>query len=593
MATVSIQCEVSVPSASKRSTFPQRDMSGAKLGLVMATASAGLRLLMLWRQGGLFSDIEYDDGVHFGSSLLLAHGHALYRNQVFLHPPGISLLLLPFSWASEWFGQSTTFALTRLTTVAVSAAVAGLLTYIVRRGGSFRRALVAGACCVVLAPSIVAGSTLMLEPWLGLFGLLAVERLTRSSPRSLDVALAGCYLGAATTIKAWGVIPLMGVGIWLLCERRGHELRRLMAAAAAAIVLVIGPFLAVGGSRLIDDVAWTQLRRPPDGVQGLLSRTAILLGLDAHLSTRSHVLVLTTLVGIAVLLVRAALTPGAARLSATVLAIAIPIFANAPSFFFHYGDFFTPWAALCIATQPEFRWSARILPVSVSAGAAALLVVGLLYQSGELVRDQKAAYVDVAQLQRLVGERTCVISDEASLLVLAGAFDRSGCPSWLDPRGAALAELSGPPIANFYPSGFQHLPRWQHEYVALMSHADMLILSGEPCGHPEWTTATCQWMQTQFRHIADVGHSGPARIPVEVWQRRGLATPRSRRRTPDPTTAPAGLTSKRLFHRGLRRVTVTTEQPRRSRLSLGGTSCTASSQVSQPPSLVHFSARPL
>lgn len=98
----------------------------------------------MWRQGGLFSEIEYDDGVHLGSSLLLTHGQGLYGDQVFLHPPGISLLLLPFSVTSTWFGQPAMFALTRRVTVVVSAAVAGLVAYIVMRAGSSRRAILAG-----------------------------------------------------------------------------------------------------------------------------------------------------------------------------------------------------------------------------------------------------------------------------------------------------------------------------------------------------------------------------------------------------------------------------------------------------------------
>jgi alpha-1,2-mannosyltransferase len=519
MATVSIHCKAPPAPRLEGASVPFKRSGGVTLSLVIAAVSAALRLLMLSRQGGLFSDIEYDDGVHLGSSLLIAHGHVLYRDQVFLHPPGISLLLLPFAWASAWVGQPTAFALTRLTTVVVSAAVAGLLTYLVRRGSSSRRALLAGSFAAVLAPSIVAGSTLMLEPWLGLFALLAVERLTRSSPRRMDVALAGVYLGVATTIKAWGVIPLAGVAIWLLWERRSRETLRLMGAAAVTIAAVIGPFLVLGGNRLLNDIAWTQLRRPPDGVQGLLARMASLLGRNGHLSANSCVLSALILAGIAIVIARAARTPGVARLSAIVLAIAIPVFANAPSFFFHYGDFFTPWAALVIATQPAIRWPQRIIPSPIFAAAAAIVVFSLLVQSVGLVRHQRSADVNGDQLQRLVGQHGCVVSDQVSLLVLAGAFDRKGCPSWLDPRGAALTELRGAEDAHFYPNGFRRLPRWQHEYLALMSHADVLILSGEPCGHSEWTTATCHWVQAHFRRVAKVGYAGPARTPVEVWRR--------------------------------------------------------------------------
>ena len=522
MTSVSVQDEARQPSSVRNGRWRSRPLPGLGPVAAIAAGAAALRLLLMWRQGGLFSDIEYDDGVHLGSSLLLAHGHALYRDQVFLHPPGISLLLLPFSWASGWWGQPIAFALARLVTVAVSAATAGLVTFIVLRASTTRRGLLAGAFAAVFAPSIVAGSTLMLEPWLALFSLLAVERLTRSAPRRIDVALAGGYLGAATMIKAWGVIPLAGAALWLLCERRRHPVPRLLMAAAASIAVLFGPFLAIAGSRLLNDVVWAQLSRPPDGLQGMIARTASILGLRGPLLTRDRVLVALVLAALAILILRALLTPGVARLSAVVLAIAIPIFANAPSFFFHYGDFFTPWTALLLAGMPAPRWSRPLsrIHVNLPAAGAALIVIGLLYQSVGLIARQKPADMNVALLQRIVGRHACVVSDQVSRLVLAGAFDRPACPSWLDPDGTALTELRGPVAANFYPTGFQRLPRWQHQYVALMSHASLLILTGRPCGHPEWTAATCQWVQVHFRFVADVGHAGPGRVPVQVWQRR-------------------------------------------------------------------------
>jgi hypothetical protein len=489
-----------------------------RLPLAVAALAIALRLLMIWRQGGLFSDIEYDDGVHLGSSLLLAHGHALYRNQVFLQPPGISLLLLPFAFAARWLGEADTFGLTRLVTVAVSAAVAGLATYVVQRSTSTRRAMLAGTFAAVFAPSIVAGSTLMLEPWLGLFGILAVERITRQGASNRNAVFAGGYLGAATMVKAWGAIPLVAMMFWLLVERRRRDAAILAATAAATILVVIGPFLILGGARLLHDVVTTQLARPPDGVQGTLARTAVTLGLSPHRAGRPDLLLLLILVGVAVLILRALLVPGLARLTAIVLAIALPVFANAPSFFLHYGDFFTPWAALLIAAQAPVRWPRQ---ASALVGVCAVVAVaGTCYRSGALIRRQRAADVDLAQLHRVAGHRACVVSDQASLLILAGAFDRPNCPSWLDARGAALTELRGHRDDHFYPSGFQRLPQWQREYVGVMSHADVLILTGEPNRHPEWSAATSQWVQAHFRRVAMVGHAGPGRVPIEVWRRR-------------------------------------------------------------------------
>jgi hypothetical protein len=52
-----------------------------------------------------------------------------------------------------------------------------------------------------------------------------------------------------------------------------------------------------------------------------------------------------------------------------------------------------------------------------------------------------------------------------------------------------------------------------------MSRADVLILTGEPRRHSEWSPATWQWVQSHFVFAAIVGHAGPGRIPIEVWRR--------------------------------------------------------------------------
>jgi hypothetical protein len=61
-----------------------------------------------------------------------------------------------------------------------------------------------------------------------------------------------------------------------------------------------------------------------------------LLGWNGQLSPRRHQLGAIVVLSVAVLIWRAVRIPGIARLSGIILAIAIPVFANTPSFFFHY-----------------------------------------------------------------------------------------------------------------------------------------------------------------------------------------------------------------------------------------------------------------
>jgi len=76
--------------------------------LVLATAAAVLagvaRLVPVLRGGGLAGLGNYDDGVYYASGTALLNGILPYRDYVFLHPPGIVVMLAPFGLA----GQDTT-----------------------------------------------------------------------------------------------------------------------------------------------------------------------------------------------------------------------------------------------------------------------------------------------------------------------------------------------------------------------------------------------------------------------------------------------------------------------------------------------------
>ncbi len=464
----------------------------------------------------MFNDIEYDDGVHLGSSLLLAHGHLLYRDDVFLHPPGISILLLPFAAVSSWLGQPTAFALARLAAIVVSAVNTGLLVRIVARSQPLSRAVAAGTFAAIFSPSIVAGATLMLEPLLGLFSLLAVLRLTRQPAASRDSCWAGGLLAAATLTKAWGVIPLVAVVGRLLLERRRSEARNVAVAATATCAIVISPFLIAAPGSLVRDVVWTQLRRPAAGLQGMLTRIASLVSPHGPIAGSDRLGAVGVLVALALLAACGIRRTGPGRVSALVVLVALPIFANGPSFYFHYGDFFTPWLALLLTTTviPTGR---PVKVIAVMLGGA--LALGMAHQTIRVLRRQPPATIDLAKLQRLIGPG-CVASEQVSLLLLADAFDRPGCPSWLDPRGTALTQLPTPVPRNFYPFGFRQLTGWQRQYLEFVAPADQLLLAGAPCEHAEWAPTTCQWVLDHFTLTGTAGNAGPSQLAVQVWSRK-------------------------------------------------------------------------
>ena len=393
----------------------------------------------------------------------------------------------------------------------------GLLVQLVARRQPLGRAVTAGAFAAFFGPSIVAGATLMLEPWLGLFSLLALQRLTRQPATNHDSYWAGGFLAAATLIKAWEIIPLVAVIGWLALEHRRTDARNVAAAAAATFALVVSPFLVAAPKNLLGDVVWTQLRRPAAGVQGVISRVASIVGPHGPVAGSDRLAAAAALVAIVALAAYRLGRPGPARLGGLVVLIALLVFASGPSFYFHYGDFFTPWLALLLAGAVATRRRPRALAVILSGA----LAVGMVHQTFDVLRRQPAATVDLAKLHRLIGPG-CVASEQVSLLLLADALDRPGCPSWLDPRGTALTMLPTPTPRDFYPFGFRRLDSWQHRYVRYLAAADQLLIAGAPCAHAEWTAATCQWILGHFTLIGTTGRAGPGRLQIQVWTRNRI-----------------------------------------------------------------------
>lgn len=65
-----------------------------------------LRLYQLSRPGYLLGVSEYDDGPYFGSALRLLNGAIPYRDFVIVHPPGITLLMLPAALLAKTAGTA-------------------------------------------------------------------------------------------------------------------------------------------------------------------------------------------------------------------------------------------------------------------------------------------------------------------------------------------------------------------------------------------------------------------------------------------------------------------------------------------------------
>src|SRR5689334_8147490 len=142
----------------------------ATLIAVVAALGLALRLYCVLRPGYLLGVSEYDDGSYFGSAVRLSDGILPYRDFVFVQPPGITLLMMPFALLAKVVGATWGLALGRLATATVGAACIVAAGLLVRHRGRLAVLLTCGICAVH-PEAILAAKTVLVEPWLVLFCL--------------------------------------------------------------------------------------------------------------------------------------------------------------------------------------------------------------------------------------------------------------------------------------------------------------------------------------------------------------------------------------------------------------------------------------
>ncbi len=517
---------------------PRRRVSWALVAV--AGAAAGLRLYLMHRSGGLHGVAEYDDGVHYGVSALLLHGVLPYRNTVFLQPPGIAVALVPFALVGRVAGDATGLATARVVTCLVGGVTTWLVGRVATRRYGRRAGLVAAAVYATAAVSLVAESTVMLEPYVDLLTVAGLDRLSRvdeageSTPPARLTATAGALLGVAVSLKTWTAVTVLVVLVWLVIVRR-DLVRRFVAGVAAAALVVCAPFFAAAPGRMIAQVVVTQLTRPTGGIGPVADRLADLAGARLPLPGPVNAVVTLTVVVAVVLLaatVRACRRDSFGRLAVALLGASLGMFALAPVFFTHYGDFLVPFAALTAGASvggapaprpaPARRSAPPARAAHVRAGAVFVLLAAVgTQQVASAVTRAAPSTVALSSLRHALPRTGCVMTETASLAVLAGTLTRGTCPVWLDPRGTALDALPARLAPGFYPDGFRRLPRWQSAWLAWAARADALVVIGDPCRHPVWTSRVCHDIETHFRLAAVVGsHGGQPPLTVQVWSRR-------------------------------------------------------------------------
>ena len=519
--------------------------------MLLATALAlAIRLFTLSRSGSLTGITEYDDGVYIGGAIRMTQGHLPYLDFAFVQPPGILELMLPVALIAKVTSTVKALALARLLTALASTACIPLVGNLVR----YRGAVVTSVACGVLAvypPDITTAHTLLLEPWMNLFCLIAMNLAFRRGhlARPSMLGWAGVALGFAGAIKFWAAAPafVLLVLCLLLKTDRGRRLRNYLIGLVIGFGVSAGPFLAATPITFIRSTIFDQAAREGSTV-ALGVRLANLTGLIDVYSTKGKLSLIPSAssmfaagasagVGdshsigwlpiLAALVLIAALVAGYAWQSRRLtplewLSLATAVIASVmitaySAFFYHYADFPAPWLALALggaagALAGHRRWSLVVVRVF----ALVVLLVAVV-QVREMYPLRHSGAEAVAHE---IPPGACVVTDEISLTIAADRFADlpPGCPDIIDSLAETLVRSNGVSVQG----GAENMPAVVAQWHTWLSKADYVWLSPDHGSRRRipWTTGLSDWFNVNF---VKIGANSPA--TGQLYQRVGYVPP--------------------------------------------------------------------
>jgi alpha-1,2-mannosyltransferase len=524
-----------------------------KVMLLATLLAVALRLFTLSRSGYLTGITEYDDGVYIGGSVRMTEGQLPYLNFAFIQPPGILELMLPVAIIAKVTSTVKALALARLLTALASAAFIPLVGNLVR----YRGAVVTTVACGVLAvypPDISSAHTLLLEPWMNLFCLIAMNLAFRRGHLARPVMLgwAGIALGFAGDIKFWAAFPafVLLMICLLVTKDRVRRVRDYLLGLVVGFGVPAAPFLIATPLSFVRSTILDQAARDGSPV-ALGVRLANLTGLidvyttkgkftlnpgggsmfaafdSANVSDAHSIGWLPILVAV---VVAAAIVIGYAVqsrrltplewLSLATAVIAAAAITGYSAFFYHYADFPAPWLALALggaagALAGHRTWS--LIVVRVFALVVVLIAVLQVREMFPLTAHGAEA------IAHEIPAGACVITDETSLTVGADRFANlpPGCPDIVDSLGSTLVLSHGVSIQ----AGASKMPAVVAQWQQWLGKADYVWLSpgGGSKKRIPWDNGTNELWLWFKAHFVVVGPNSSS--TGQVYRRVGYVPP--------------------------------------------------------------------
>jgi alpha-1,2-mannosyltransferase len=446
------------------------------------------RAIPLVRGGGLLGYMGYDDGVYYSSAVALVHGVLPYRDYLFLHPPGIAVLLSPFALLGALTADATGFAAARLAWMAIGALNAGLVALVAGRYGR-RAGLLAGFLYAGWYAATRAERTTILigpETTLLLIAVLLLGDVRRITRRR--AAAAGAALGLSVAIQLWQIVPLVVVlgALVLALRRHGEDWRRpavaFVAGAMVVPAIIVLPFFLAAPAETIRYVLVDQLQRA-NLQTPLASRLRALEGLPTGGAFLRHipdrVVLAVAILGVVAVVVAAIRVP-AARMWCLLVLIETTYLLVSPNFFAHYSGWIAPSVAIVVGVAAATAIdAARQRPRLVVALQLACVVILAFVALTTVVRRIGTALPRTA-IERDVSAARCVAADAPVLLVETATLRRNltnRCAIVLDPTGTSYDTDRGRLVPGPVGASRRVAPGYQAAMRAYYATADAALFT--------------------------------------------------------------------------------------------------------------------
>jgi hypothetical protein len=447
--------------------------------LAIAITALLARFFAVSRGGGFKSVFGYDDGVYMGAGTGLAHGLIPYRDFLFVHPPGILLIISPFGYLGNFITDANAFVMARLFFILVGVATTIIVTRIGFRIGNWA-GVFAGFTYALWLPVVREERTTLLEVFCVFFFALALFFIGKTDLTRKDIVLGGIFLGLATSVKLWMAVPVIVISLWLFARRKIKSGLIFGFSSFSVFALICAPFLLLSNGKMWDLVWKAQISRAGKP-ESRLPRLAQIFNITKRLApvveNPVFIIIVSGLVIFALILIFNKYK--ISRLYLALIVAQLTVLMSSPIFFHGYSSYVTVPIILLVSLffqrLIDFKYTAHLLvPIFIVSLAFNLSAVS------ELLPQQK---YPAKAISKMVAHAKCVTSDSPSVLLLSNTLTRTiknGCQVKFDVDGEIYGVNGG--VNNEKLTSMERRRnslQYQNELMKYFESGDVTILKRE------------------------------------------------------------------------------------------------------------------